>query len=244
MPRPAQSGAGRTVPRLRSPLVLLAAGRGSRLGFPKALVAVDGRPWVEHQLTRFAEAGGREACVVFGHAIDMHRRALPWLDDARRHAIPRSGLLIRVAVNPHPERGMRSSLDAGVRTLGLGTSGNASTCFVMPIDCSAQVFGQLDAPSDETIVPWCGGRSGHPVRLGAAALAALAQDDAPLDRVLAACGVQRLPVSDEAVLSNLNHPEDWERLSGAPPELYSSELHLPVRVTDDGDRVSTRPAER
>ena len=187
MPRIEQDGAGRSVPRLRSPLLLLAAGRGSRLGFPKALVEVDGRPWVEQQLMRFAEAGGRHACVVLGHALEAHRQALPWLEEAMRGAIPECGLMVQVAVNPRPERGMRSSLDVGLDALGLRSPGSASTCFVMPIDCTARVFEELETLSAETLVPSCEGRSGHPVRLGAAALAALARDEAPLDRVLGAC---------------------------------------------------------
>ena len=91
----------------------------------------------------------------------------------------------------------------------------------MPIDCTARVFADLDLPSAETLVPSWGGRTGHPVRLGASALDALTASDAPLDRVLATCELRHVPVDDEGILSNLNRPADWERLAGGPPTVFS-----------------------
>lgn len=129
--------------------------------------------------------------------------------------------MVQVAVNPLPERGMRSSLDVGLSALGLHPPAEGGSCFVMPVDCTARVFRELDLATNETLVPLYGDRSGHPVRLGAEALRALGTDDAPLDRVLARCGVRHLPVEDAGVLSNLNHSEDWRRLAGAPPVLFS-----------------------
>ena len=56
--------------------VLLAAGRGTRLGaltenYPKALLTVGGRPVIVHILDGLARAGIREVFIVTGHAAEV-----------------------------------------------------------------------------------------------------------------------------------------------------------------------------
>lgn len=199
-------------PSSLSPLVLLAGGRSSRLGVPKGLVRVAGTPWLERQLRTYAAAGGGRVCVVLGYELDAYVRSLSWIDAARRAPIRRFGLEVRVAVNPEPDRGMRSSLDVGLQQLGARGS-----VFVLPIDCPAPVaaWRALEDAGGEAAVPTHRGRGGHPVRLGAPALAALRRTDAPLDEVLRSCAVRRLEVDEPDVVVNLNEREQWERWLGA-----------------------------
>ena len=61
--------------------VVLAAGRGTRMGAltastPKPLLAVAGRPLIEHVLGGFAAAGVRRAVVVTGYLGDAVEAAL------------------------------------------------------------------------------------------------------------------------------------------------------------------------
>ncbi len=56
--------------------LILAAGRGSRLGGeiggrPKCLLEVGGRPLIEHQLEALREAGVRRICVVVGYGAEQ-----------------------------------------------------------------------------------------------------------------------------------------------------------------------------
>jgi choline kinase len=58
--------------------VILAAGRGSRLGTytkqrPKCLVEVDERPLIEHQIELLTQAGVDEICVVVGYRQEAIR---------------------------------------------------------------------------------------------------------------------------------------------------------------------------
>ncbi len=61
--------------------VILAAGRGSRLGekadgLPKCLLQVGGRPIIEHQLRALADVGAGPVLVVTGYAADLVHEAV------------------------------------------------------------------------------------------------------------------------------------------------------------------------
>ncbi len=81
--------------------VLLAAGEGSRLGRPKALVELGGRTLAERGVALLRDGGADPVLVVTG--------AVP-LSMAGAHAV----------ANPDWRTGMGSSLAAGLRALGAG----------------------------------------------------------------------------------------------------------------------------
>ncbi|MHC4605493.1 MAG: phosphocholine cytidylyltransferase family protein [Planctomycetota bacterium] len=65
----------------RTSAVILAAGKGSRLGawsdgLPKCLVQVGGRTMVEHQLESLADTGVHPVTMVIGHGSDLVREAV------------------------------------------------------------------------------------------------------------------------------------------------------------------------
>jgi len=191
------------------PVVILAAGRSSRLGEPKGLVVVGGRFWIERQLDAVAAAGVIRPVVVLGFDRDRYES----VTGLTRRA--------RIAVNPDPERGPFSSLQHGLALVGPDEA-----VFVLPIDVPAArpatwaalsgAIGSADAavPTDE------GGGGGHPVLLSsgfAARLRALdpALPDARLDvqlRRLDPAAVARVAANDDRIRLNLNAPEDWGRL--------------------------------
>ena len=193
------------------PLVLLAAGRATRLGQPKALVRVDGQPFHRYQLGGFARAGGTHCRIVLGHHLQQHLRD-PLLAAARPF-VEWDGLRVEVRINPHPERGMRSSLDVGLEDL-------RGAAFVLPIDCPAppSIWGRLLAATGGGVVPTVGGRGRHPVLLDVAARRALGESGAPLDEVLRG-RLRRVPVDDLGPLDNLNRRCDWRARFGARVEL-------------------------
>ncbi len=196
---------GRRISRL-PPLVVLAAGRSSRLGEPKGLVRLsDGRVWIAAQLERFAAAGGTRAVVVVRS------------EQAVAYQAALGGLGAAVVVNPRAdELGPFSSLQLGLSCVPGGA-------FVCPVDvpfAGAAVWrglaGVRDAVAVLPIYQACGG---HPVLLSVEGVARVSAMDpagpgSRLDRVLSSWGaaVVRVPVKDPSVVSNLNSKGDWAEL--------------------------------
>jgi len=85
--------------------IVLAAGESRRLGRPKQLLPIEGRPLLELVVTRVCGSGLDEVVVVLGARADEITRAV----DLGRAT---------VVLNPDYEEGMSSSLRAGVASLG------------------------------------------------------------------------------------------------------------------------------
>lgn len=102
--------------------LLLAAGEGSRLGRPKALVEVGGQTLAERGVTLLRDGGADPVLIVTG--------AVP-LEVPSAHAVD----------NPDWRTGMGSSLAAGLRALGAG-----GTPVTGDLDRSAVVVALADQP--------------------------------------------------------------------------------------------------
>lgn len=189
-----------------SPVVVLAAGRSSRMGEPKGLVVVDGRPWIVRQLDALAD---RRVILVLGHDRERYLEAVPGL-----------GRSVDVVTNPDPERGPFSSLQ-----VGLSVVDPRKPAFVLPVDVPAAlpgVWGALETAlgQAEAAVPVQDGRGGHPVLLGPALIvrllarpnAAECRLDEELRKLAQAGRVVRVPVEDPRVRLNLNAPGDWGKV--------------------------------
>lgn len=90
---------------MRSAGVILAAGGSARLGFPKQLASLDGRPLLQHVLDAAAAAPLDEVVVVLGHRADEVARALSLPPGAR------------IVVNPRHADGQSTSLAAGLAAM-------------------------------------------------------------------------------------------------------------------------------
>jgi len=192
-------------------LVVLAAGRSTRMGSPKPLLPLEGRPLLEHLLAASLVREFREVVVVLGHDAAA---VLPVVD--------RCGC--RHVVNPDPDRGRTSSVQVGLEALG----GAVSAVFVQPVDCPlvlpetylalAGAIGTTGAV--DVAIPQYRGHSGHPPLLSAALVPRVlaAGPDEPLRTLLEAPGVRRelVDVDDPGVLVNVDRPEDLPPLA----ELY------------------------
>jgi CTP:molybdopterin cytidylyltransferase MocA len=183
--------------------VVLAAGASTRMGEPKALLAMgDGRRFVD-AIAASARAGGCGGVLVVvgpphGEAI---RRAL--------------GPGVATAWNPQPERGMLSSVQAGIAAL----PPSASAILVWPVDVPfvgvATVRSLLDAAPGKIIVPTHNKRGGHPLRIPRRRFGdVMALDPARGLKALLeayAVEVERLAVADGAVLVDVDTPGDYAR---------------------------------
>lgn len=185
--------------------VVLAAGAGRRMGHhPKALLALGARSFLEH-VVRTARASGCTDVVVVVASAEVARAA--------------AALDCTVVINDAPARGMFSSVQLGLRA----GRGHARTALVFPVDhprvaptTVATILGTVAARGASAWARPCyRGRGGHPVVLGASAVAAVlaAPADATLRSVLDACSARRVDVDvdDPWVLANVNVPADLAR---------------------------------
>jgi CTP:molybdopterin cytidylyltransferase MocA len=136
--------------------LLLAAGAGSRMGRPKALV--DG--WLEHGVTTLLDGGCDAVTVVLGAAVDDALALLP------------VGPVDHVVAEDWAE-GMSASLRVGLAALADRDVEAAVVLLVDLPDVGAPVVGRLLAagspagsPSSALARAAYDGRPGHPVLLG------------------------------------------------------------------------------
>jgi CTP:molybdopterin cytidylyltransferase MocA len=137
--------------------LLLAAGAGSRLGMPKALVCgEDGEPWLVRGVRALTDGGCAQVTVVLGAAAED---ALPLLDGTGATAV----------VAADWGEGMSASLRAGL-TAATGTDADAVVVTLVDLpdvgaDVVRRVLDPLPGPADLRRAAY-GGEVGHPVVIG------------------------------------------------------------------------------
>ena len=143
--------------------LLLAAGAGTRMGMPKALVRDDdGRPWLASSVQVLLEGGCDQVSVVLGASADEAEWLLAdgLLDLARVHVVRSLAW----------QAGMGASLRAGLRALAAVEASAALVHLVDLPDVPAAVIGRVlattGAAPDVLARASYDGRPGHPVLLG------------------------------------------------------------------------------
>jgi CTP:molybdopterin cytidylyltransferase MocA/SAM-dependent methyltransferase len=140
--------------------IVLAAGAGSRFGGGKLLAPVEGRPILQHVLDRLAASGIGEVIVVLGDDAAAIEGAIDWRDERR----------VR---NPEPSRGLSSSLQVGLATVGEDVDAAMIVLGDQPLIPPRAIRALLNAHVDDirpVVVPVYGGDAGrNPVLLGRAA---------------------------------------------------------------------------
>jgi len=187
----------------RCHVLILAAGRGTRMGGPKALMLANGRPWWQIQHSR-VQALGIPTTWVVSEAVKKVVLVGAGTAGPPRMVVANDGLP------------MFSSLVAGLRLLS-GPDG----VFVLPVDTPASTnranWEALAAPGKVSI-PTFQSKKGHPVFLPKAWVVStvkLAQQTPDpnalrLDQIISPLAAL-VPVDDPDVVTNLNSPEDLAR---------------------------------
>jgi molybdenum cofactor cytidylyltransferase len=193
--------------------ILLAAGESRRMGYPKPLLKIGGRSFIEHLSRVMLDAiprPGRLTIVLGAHA-DRVRKVIP--DDPR----------IIVVHNPDYAAGQLSSLRAGLAGAGPVTGAvlvhlvDHPTVKPETFKSLIEEYGRVQKP---IVVASFRGRRGHPVIFGREVFAELLA--APLNRGARAVvdadptRVRLFDVDDPGVTLDLDTPEDLER-AGLPP---------------------------
>jgi CTP:molybdopterin cytidylyltransferase MocA len=234
--RPAEDGLGRLA------ALVLAAGTSSRMRELKPLLPFGGSTVLERSVRTFLDAGVADVTVVVGHHAD---RLTPLL----------GALGVRWVMNPAFERGMYSSVVAGVRALSPEVEGT----FVLPADMPAVRTGTVGLlarafheSGPAVVYPMFAGRRGHPPLLSRRLFAEIVRGcgEGGLRRVLERFDDQAsaVRVLDEGVLLDLDTRADHARACAelgdrALPSLGEceellSELGVEERIVRHGSAVA------
>jgi molybdenum cofactor cytidylyltransferase len=189
---------------------MLAAGTSSRLGQPKQLLEVRGRPLLQHAIDAAAGSELDEVVVVLGHESERIASAL---------ALP-SGA--RVVVNDHYESGQSTSLRTGLSSVDPRADAAAILLGDQPGLTSAAIRKVLDAfrDSDAPIVRavWQG-TPGHPVVLARSEwepVQRLEGDKGARDLVAASARAEVIEM-EEPPVEDVDTWEQYERLRDQSP---------------------------
>lgn len=136
--------------------IVLAAGMSQRLGRPKQLLDLGGKPLVRRLVERCLASQLDAVWVVVGHEADAVRGALAGLD-------------VRIAFNPDYESGQASSLVAGLAAASPGADAVVVALGDQPFIETGDIDGLIDARllQRATIgMAAYGDDRGHPVLFG------------------------------------------------------------------------------
>jgi CTP:molybdopterin cytidylyltransferase MocA len=181
----------------RLPVIVLAAGRGKRMGGPKALMNVAGGPWWVVQSCRFDQAGVTPVWVLSPQVL---REIGPELRIAADD---------QLILESDPDAPMFQSVRAGLRALHVRPPRGV---YILPIDVPApwKDVWQALAANGPVAVPTFRGENGHPVYLSWDFVKEHIPLDGPahgrLDHIIGPYA-KYVPVKNPDVTYNLNTPE-------------------------------------
>jgi molybdenum cofactor cytidylyltransferase len=186
--------------------IVLAAGLSRRMGRPKLLLELYGKPVIRHAVESVIAAGIRQVLVVTGPDQEPLARALDGLD-------------VRFAVNPTPESGQGSSVGVGVSALPSGTDAALIALADqpgVPAEVIPALIEALKQPGKAIAAPRYSDGLGNPVLFAASVfleLRTLGGDRGA--RAVVERDPSRLAVVDisSAMPRDLDTPEDYESLS-------------------------------
>ncbi len=196
--------------------VVPAAGRSRRIGKPKALLPF-GRTTLIGATAEALQRGGAQIVVVVTRADD---HAL--IDWASEHQVTRVN-------NPTPERGMLSSIQAGVAAAArLASPPTLPTLLISPADLPrlraisvARVLRALEGGAAALALPTWRGRRGHPLAIAPRLVAEIAHLDPAVGLrqllTLHADALVSVATDDPGVVQDIDTPEDYAQLTTAPP---------------------------
>jgi molybdenum cofactor cytidylyltransferase len=193
--------------------IVLAAGTSSRLGAPKQLMEVGGRPLLQHAIDAIAGSSVNEVVVVVGHMADRIRGAVPLPPKAR------------FVMNPRYVDGQVTSLQAGLRAADPGSQAAVVVMGDQPrmsTELIELVIERWRRSRPPALRPIFNGAPGHPVVLSRPVWSAFdgATGDDGARRVIGALiGAVDYEVGTNA-LADIDTPEDLARaqnsISGPP----------------------------
>jgi molybdenum cofactor cytidylyltransferase len=192
------------------PAVVLAAGRSSRMGRPKATLPLDARDTFLTRIVRtFSEADVEDVVVVVGHDAGAVIASFADVD-----------LVARFVENPGYDQGQLSSLLAGLRVVDRpGVVAVLVTLVDVPLVSAATVRAVLDRYRETRapiVRPVRGEEHGHPVLIDRSLFDVLRRADPsqgakPVIRAHVSPAGD-VPVTDAGAFADFDTPEDYNNV--------------------------------
>jgi molybdenum cofactor cytidylyltransferase len=188
------------------PAVVLAAGRSSRMGRPKATLPLGGDTFLSRIIRTFLDAAVDDIVVVVGHDADAIAKSLF-----------ESGLRARLVLNPDYDRGQLSSIVAGLAAIDRpGVVAALITLVDVPLVSAETVRAVLDCyrrTHAPIVRPTSGARHGHPLLVDRALFGALraaepAAGAKPVVRAHASAAGD-IAIADEGAFLDIDTEEEY-----------------------------------
>jgi molybdenum cofactor cytidylyltransferase len=179
--------------------IVLAAGGSSRMGRPKALLLLDGRPLIAHHVEALGRVV-RRVVVVLGADPD-----------------PIRAILAPSVATVH-NAAWASTWPADSLRLALLAHPTARTALVTPVDTPPAAASTLDALTSAratAVVSGPGGHDGHPVLLGPAELDAVRGQAPPGGLRSLLRGAERISIADPLACTDFDDPMAWQEFTAA-----------------------------
>jgi molybdenum cofactor cytidylyltransferase len=191
------------------PGIVLAGGKSSRMGRPKALLPIGSADdtFFDRVTRTLLDAGIDDVIVVVGADAEAIRAATR----------PRPG--VRIVDNPDFEQGQLTSLLTGLRAMDMARARAALVTLIdVPLVSAATVRTLIAAQREcgaPVVRPVSQGRHGHPVIFGRELFEELQRADPahgakPVVRAHAAETIE-VPIDDEGAFTDIDTREEYER---------------------------------
>lgn len=181
--------------------IILAAGKGERLGQPKMFLRANNRTFLEMTIASLEEAGISDITVAVRGETEKAAKALA------------GGC--RIVVNQHPDEGPLSSLRAGLDAAqGFGgyVVAPVDHPFVRPETITGIIWEYKKDPH-RVVKPSCHGKDGHPIIIPPvlAGMVPASDIEGGLARLITDSGIEiaRVRVDDGGTVRNINTKDDY-----------------------------------
>lgn len=196
------------------PGIVLAGGKSSRMGRPKALLPIgsSGETFFDRVTRTLLDAGVDDIIVVVGAEAE-----------AIRAGVRQPASSVRIVDNPDYKQGQLTSLLAGLRAIDrAGARAALVTLIDVPLVTASTVRLLISVYRERgasIVRPVSSGRHGHPVIFGCELFGELQRADPahgakPIVRAHAGEMIE-VPVDDEGAFTDIDTREDYEKYVGA-----------------------------
>ena len=198
--------------------IVLAAGESRRMGYPKPLLEIGGRTFIEHIAETMLAVVPRLVIVIGAHR------------DRVRAAIPRDAR-IAILENPNYSRGQLSSLKAGLGAVQPDSAGaivHLGDHPMVRVETFRAIVDSYNRTGKPIVIARHNGRRGHPVIFGRALFTELlsAPEEEGARQVVNAdeSRVAYVDLDDPGINLDLDTPTDLSRAGLPPPPTLSALL--------------------